>query len=107
MVTLDHQLVFMARRLLNGANVHLLKELIFAYEQAVLLHNSGWPTHFVYDAHPERKLRLYVFQQRMVELDRRLSASKEYAARVIAENKRREEKVAFTDALLARGTSAA
>jgi hypothetical protein len=43
MVRLDHQLLFAARKLFNGANVHRLKELIFAYEQAVDLHNRQAP----------------------------------------------------------------
>jgi hypothetical protein len=35
MVRLDHELVFEARRYITGANVHRVKKMIFAYEQAV------------------------------------------------------------------------
>jgi hypothetical protein len=35
MVQLDHRLLHEARRLMTGANVHRLKEMIFVYVQAV------------------------------------------------------------------------
>ncbi len=38
MIDLDHRLLYDARRLITGENVHRMKELIFAYEQAVSLH---------------------------------------------------------------------
>ena len=41
-------------------NVHRLKELIFAYEQAVDLHNQHAPTHEVYRIHSELDLRRYM-----------------------------------------------
>ena len=40
MVTLDHRLLLTARSLLDASNVHRLKEMIFACEQAVDLHTT-------------------------------------------------------------------
>ena len=60
MVQLDQQLVYEARRLMTGANVHRLKELIFAYEQAVELHNTQWPRFEIYRVQCEMQLRRYV-----------------------------------------------
>ena len=60
MVTLDRQLLFSAHRLINGANVHRLKEMIFAYEQAVSLHNHHSPSHRFYQNESEKKLRGFV-----------------------------------------------
>jgi len=70
MVRLDHQLLFAARKLFNGANVHRLKELIFAYEQAVHLHNRNAPTHEVYRIHSELDLRKYVHECNESEIAR-------------------------------------
>jgi hypothetical protein len=63
-VVLDVHLIFEARRIMNGANVHKVKELIFAYEQAVLLHNIHWPAHDVYHIECEISLRRYLARQR-------------------------------------------
>jgi hypothetical protein len=60
MVHLDHHLLLDARCLMDGANVHHLKEMIFAYEQAVDLHNREWPGHEIYRMQSEARLRLYV-----------------------------------------------
>ena len=64
MVELDHQLVYEARRLINGANVHRVKEMIFVYEQAVSLHNAGWPAPNLCVAAYEKKLREFVARNR-------------------------------------------
>jgi hypothetical protein len=64
-VELDEQLIFQARRIIDGANVHTVKQLIFAYEQAVLLHNIHWPTHKAYHVECENSLRRYVVKQRL------------------------------------------
>jgi hypothetical protein len=53
MIQLDHQLVRNAERILNGA-------MIFAYQQAVDLHNRQWPKHEVYQIQSEAQLRRYV-----------------------------------------------
>jgi hypothetical protein len=37
----DRQLVFAARRLITGANVHRINTLIFQYELAVAMMNDG------------------------------------------------------------------
>jgi hypothetical protein len=71
MVRLDHQLLFVAHSLLNGANVHRLKELIFAYEQAVDLHNRQSMRHEIYRMHSEIELRNYVRGCHEAEIERR------------------------------------
>ena len=71
MVWLDHQLLFAARKLCNGANVHRLKELIFAYEQAVDLHNRQSTRHEIYRMHSEMELRNYVRSCQKPEIERR------------------------------------
>jgi len=60
MVALDHQLLFAASRFCNGANVHNLGELIFAYKVAGDLHNQGRPGHEIYRIQSEVRLRNYV-----------------------------------------------
>jgi hypothetical protein len=60
MVKFDQQLLFAARHLMTGGNVHRLKELIFAYEQAVYLHNRQWAPHMIYQSESEQRLRRYV-----------------------------------------------
>jgi hypothetical protein len=70
MIHLDNQLLSRARHLINGANVHRLKEMIFAYEQAVDLHNRQWPGHEIYRIENEGRLRLYVGQQQGEDLRR-------------------------------------
>jgi hypothetical protein len=88
MINLDHQLLYQARRLMDGANSHRLMNLMFAYEQAVALHNAGWPTHVMYNRQPERELRSFLWQCRLAELDRRLTASKDFSAKLGAECRR-------------------
>jgi hypothetical protein len=68
MIALDRQLLFEARRFIDGANVHHVRELIWEYEQAVFLHNCGWPSQAVYNDRYELKLRKFVFQERMATL---------------------------------------
>src|SRR5262245_51483508 len=70
MVQLDARLLFDARRLMDGANAYLLKEMILAYEQAVHLHNSGRGNHKWYHPGPELKLRAYIMKERLNELTR-------------------------------------
>jgi hypothetical protein len=69
---LDYQLLFEARRLITGANVHRVKEMIFAYEESVDLHNRQWPSHREYQPQAELRLRRYVDWRRMEQ--RRLTA---------------------------------
>jgi hypothetical protein len=59
-IHLDQQLIASAHRITTGANIHHVKQLIFAYEQAVGLHNCGWPTHRVYRREHENALRQFV-----------------------------------------------
>jgi hypothetical protein len=60
MVQLDLVLLHRARRLINGANVHRVWEMIFVYEQSVSLHNSGRPSHRQYQDQYENELRKFV-----------------------------------------------
>jgi hypothetical protein len=71
MKILDHQLIRDARRFMTGADVHRVKEMIIAYEQAVDLHNRQWSGHEVYQIQSELQLRNYVFEHRMEELKRK------------------------------------
>jgi hypothetical protein len=47
-VDLDFVLLRRAKRLINGANVHQVNQLILGYELAVSLHNSGPSPHVQY-----------------------------------------------------------
>jgi hypothetical protein len=60
MVHLDHGLITRARSLITGANVHRVKELIFAYEHAVRLHNEKSSGHMVYQEKYEKELRRFI-----------------------------------------------
>ena len=84
MVQLDLQLLYSARRLFDGANVHHLKELIFAYEQAVDLHNRRWPRHEIYQIKSEVQLRNYVLQSQAKILEERRACAVERARRAQA-----------------------
>jgi hypothetical protein len=64
MVQLDLNLIAQAWRVMDGANVHRLKQMIFAYEQAVVLHNTGWRNHETYQSQSEDDLRRYVARHR-------------------------------------------
>ena len=84
MVQLDHQLLYDARRLITGANVHHLKETIFAYEQAADLHNRGWASHLEYQPQHKTRLRCYVLDQRIMALHRASKAALDHAASLMA-----------------------
>src|SRR5215813_11839572 len=84
MVRLDHHLLFDAHGLLNGANVHRLKEMIFAYEQAVELHNRRWPGHEIYRIQSEARLRLYIRERQEKELKQKTFAAIKLAERAAA-----------------------
>lgn len=62
MVLLDHQLLYAAHRLLNGANVHHLRGLIFAYQLAVDLCNRHGAKHDPYRIRSEADLRNYIHE---------------------------------------------
>jgi glucan phosphoethanolaminetransferase (alkaline phosphatase superfamily) len=66
MVQLDHALIRSARSLMTGANVHRVKQMIFVYEQAVLLHNDG--SHAAYQDQPEKELRQFVERESLRRL---------------------------------------
>src|SRR5690242_20583657 len=65
MVPVDRQLILEAQRYITGANVHRLGEMMILYETAVRLHNCGHPAHVHYDYRYERRLRRFVFEERM------------------------------------------
>jgi hypothetical protein len=82
-ISLDQALLNEARRLITGANVHRVKEQIFAYEQAVMLHNKGWAMHKIqsYDPTAEIELRRHVLKGKMQEFSfRLLSVQKTFVA---------------------------
>jgi hypothetical protein len=60
MVQLDHQLIFEARGVITGANVHRVSTLLFQYQQTVALHNACHPKYPVYDDEFEKNLRALV-----------------------------------------------
>jgi hypothetical protein len=70
-VSLDQRLIYDARARTSGANVHRMKELIFAYELAVSLHNDGFLEHKTpsYDPTCEIELRKAVLKSRLEEFD--------------------------------------
>jgi hypothetical protein len=69
MVQLDKDLLFAADRIIDGANVHDLNEMIIAYKQAVHLHNSAWRGHEKYQHQYELRLRIYVCNHRLNQLN--------------------------------------
>jgi hypothetical protein len=71
MVRLDLRLIQAARRHITGANVHRVKEMIFAYEQAVDLHNRKSRGYEHYRIGPELRLRNFVMEQQAEEIHRR------------------------------------
>ena len=71
MVQLDWPLLFNAARLVDGSNVHCLAEMIFAYQQAVKLHNGHHPGHETYQRESELRLRRYVLDHKMAALEQR------------------------------------
>jgi len=69
MVRLDKDLLFAAHRISDCANVHDLNEMIIAYKQAVHLHNSAWRGHEKYQHQYELRLRIYVCNHRLNQLN--------------------------------------
>jgi hypothetical protein len=60
MILLDHLLLAEARKAVTGANIHRIRQMIFAYEQAVALHNARWPAYRTYQKQYELELRKLV-----------------------------------------------
>ena len=63
MIFLDHILLAQARKITTGANIHHVRQMIFAYEQAVILHNAGRPAHRTYQNEYELALRRLVAEE--------------------------------------------
>jgi hypothetical protein len=70
MVRIDHELVFEARKLVTGANIHNVGQLILLYELAVDLHNRNLSSHKTYNRQYERDLRLFVAATRLATAPR-------------------------------------
>ena len=63
MISIDKELVFAARRMITGANVHSVNTLIFLYEQATAIKNDNKQTTLVVDPKKyERQLQEFVLR---------------------------------------------
>ncbi len=102
MIDLDHQLLYQAQCFMDGSNNHHLRELIFAYEQAISLHNAGWGRNTTYNRGPELQLRSFILQHRLHELDRQLTASRNFAATLSVEINKMKYRVQLVDRFLCR-----
>jgi hypothetical protein len=61
----DRQLIFAARRLITGANVHRINTLIFQYEMAVKITNDNKARGLEKEAKEfERRLRMVIARER-------------------------------------------
>jgi hypothetical protein len=67
----DHSLIYRARRLITGANVHRLGTLIFEYELAIKMHNHGRPGPHIDPIKCEQALRSYIAEQTSLNGERR------------------------------------
>ena len=74
MIFLDHMLIAEAREVSTGANIHALRQMIFVYEQAVVLHNAGRFTHRDYQSQYEQALRKFVAEQKAKSSARKRTA---------------------------------
>ena len=74
MIFLDHILIAEAREATTGANIHALRHMIFAYEQAVALHNAGRFSHRDYQSQYEQALRQFVAKQKAKSSARKRTA---------------------------------
>jgi hypothetical protein len=68
MITIDRQLVFAAKQMIDGANVHRINTLIFQYEQAIAVNNDVETTFVVDPKKYENKLRDFVYAERKERL---------------------------------------
>jgi hypothetical protein len=93
MIQLEHYLLFEARRLMTGADVHRMKEMIFAYEQAVELHNSDHPSHRRYQPEHESLLRCYVVERLIEKIDRQIRPARRYSLRLSETTNRRDTRL--------------
>ena len=57
----------------------MMKQMIFAYEQAVDLHNQRWPGHEIYHIQCEARLRIYVRGRQDEAIQRRILAANKRA----------------------------
>jgi hypothetical protein len=75
MVRLDENLLLEACHYIDTSNVHRLKEMMFAYERAVELHNTHTKGHGRYDAIHELRLRSYVVTHRVKKITEQSNAA--------------------------------
>src|SRR5262245_56287451 len=75
MIPLDETLLFSARNLSNSVNTHRLKQMIFAYEQAVELHNQQVPRHQIYQMRSEMELRNFVWESQSASIKERTESA--------------------------------
>jgi hypothetical protein len=75
MVRLDEKLLLDASRCVDGTNVHLLQELMFAYERAVELHSAHTQGHGRYDSIHELRLRSYVVMHHVKKVTEQSNAA--------------------------------
>jgi len=92
MVQLDTRLLLEAGRLVDGSNVHCLAEMIFAYQQAVKLHNCQHPGHEKYQDQYELTLRRYVLDRHLAELEHRILAELRHANELIGKSAKLQAK---------------
>lgn len=81
MVHLDRRLLLQAERYVTGEDIHRVREMIFAYKQAVDLHNRHWSGHRKYKRRYETLLRRYVFRRRIETVSRALRALTEQSSK--------------------------
>ena len=62
MNSVDKELVFAARRMITGANVHSVNTLIFLYEQSTAIKNDKEATFVVDPKKYERRLQEFVLR---------------------------------------------
>jgi hypothetical protein len=87
---------------MTGANVHRLKELAFIYEQAVSLHNDQHPSHLTYRREHETRLRCYVVQCGIGQLDRKIMAARRYSESLSEANDRLHGRIEIYNELWGR-----
>jgi hypothetical protein len=87
MVELDAQLIFDARRFLDGTNEHRLKEMIAAYEQAVYLQNDKSATYQQNPSQAEVTLRAHVLEYQMAEVSQRSMAAVKQANACVSKSR--------------------
>jgi len=82
MISVDKELVFAARRMITGANVHSVNTLIFLYEQATAMKNDQKATFVVDPKKYEKRLQAFVTKRRSDLRCRRKDQTRARAAQI-------------------------